>query len=211
MTDGDATVAFYDTVAASYAETVVGTDPEAPLDLGFLEQFVSSLPPGDTPVLDAGCGTGRLLTYLADHGVGNLAGIDLSSQMIALAEASHPSVPLNVGDLSDLPYSAGSVRGILCWYAIIHTGATELDPIAAQFARVLQTGGVALFAFQSGEGARVIERAYGHDVTLTAVLHTTASVSRTLERHGLRVIAVGDREPVQNERSSQGFVIARKP
>jgi SAM-dependent methyltransferase/ribosomal protein S18 acetylase RimI-like enzyme len=209
--DRAATAEFYDTVAATYAEVITGTEAEAPLDLGFLEHFISLVPPNDKPLLDAGCGAGRMLDYLADRGVNGLTGIDLSSQMVAISRASHPGIPVAVGDILDLAFDPDSVRAILCWYAIIHLDPAGLNRVATEFARVLCPGGVALFGFQAGIGNRRIERAYGHDATLIGVLHSTSSVSQVLQDHGLEVIAVGERAPVRQERSKQGFVLAQKP
>ncbi len=209
--DRAATAAFYDTVAATYSKIITGTEPEAPLDLGFLDHFISLVPQEDKPVLDAGCGAGRMLDYLADRGVSGLTGIDLSSRMVALSRASHPGIPIAVGDIVDLPFDPDSLRAVLCWYAIIHLDPAGLSMVAKEFARVLCPGGVALFGFQAGIGDRRIERAYGHDGNLIGMLHSTSSVSQVLHDHGLEVVAFAERAPFRQERSRQGFVLAKKP
>ncbi len=72
------TRAFYDTVADSYAALLPDTSYEAPLDLGVLDHFLDLLPESDAPVLDAGCGAGRMLGHLAARGVAPVDGVDLS-------------------------------------------------------------------------------------------------------------------------------------
>lgn len=204
------TRAFYDTVADSYARILPDTRAEAPLDLGVIDHFIASLPASGSPVLDAGCGTGRMLGHLAARGVANRVGVDLSPGMIAHARAAHPDTPLEVGDLRSLPFADASLRGVLCWYAIIHSAQEEVQDIAREFARVLEPGGALVMAFQSGVGERIIERAYGHDVTLRGVLHQTGQLADILTGMGFDILATADRRPAGSERSSQGFVIARR-
>jgi SAM-dependent methyltransferase len=51
-----------------------------------------------TTVLDLGCGTGRLLAELHDHGIPG-TGIDLQPHLITWARSTHPQLGLHVGDL----------------------------------------------------------------------------------------------------------------
>lgn len=147
------TRAFYDTVADSYARILPDTRAEAPLDLGVIDHFIASLPASGSPVLDAGCGTGRMLGHLAARGVANRVGVDLSPGMIAHARAAHPDTPLEVGDLRSLPFAGASLRG---------------------------------------------------------VLHQTGQLADMLTGMGFDILATADRRPAGSERSSQGFVIARR-
>lgn len=49
-------------------------------------------------VLDLGCGTGRLLAQLHDHGL-TATGMDLQPRLITWAQRTHPGLRLHVGDL----------------------------------------------------------------------------------------------------------------
>lgn len=207
----DETRHLYATVAATYAELLPDTRYELPLELGLVDHFIGQLPDSPLPVLDAGCGTGRMLTYLEARGVGNLAGIDLSPEMLTFARGSHPHIPLQPADLRSLPFADASVRAILCWYAIIHSSRRHVATIAREAARVLAPGGIVLFGFQAGVGEREVERAYGHDVTLHGFLHEPEKIAHLLRAEGLDVTAVVDRAPVGVERNRQGFVMARLP
>lgn len=201
---------FYDAVATTYAEKLPDTRAETPFDLGILDHFLSEMPTSTNPVLDAGCGSGRMIRYLASRGVENVVGVDLSENMITQARLSNPGTPLEVADIRALPFAAASMRSILCWYAIIHSSTDEVREIIAEFSRVLEPSGLALFAFQTGSGERLIERGYGHDVSIRGVLHRTDSVAALLVDTGFVIVATADRRPTSRERSSQGFVLARK-
>jgi ubiquinone/menaquinone biosynthesis C-methylase UbiE len=208
--DTRGTEAFYDTVAASYAALIPDTSYEAPLDLGLLDHFIASLPDWDAPVLDAGCGAGRMLGYLAARGVARVEGVDLSAEMIRQAQVAHPGTPLTVADMSALPFGDGTLRGVLSWYSIIHTSPSDCAVVMEEFSRVLTSGGLLLLAYQAGTGERVIDGAYGHDVTLRAYLHRTGYLTDLLAAKGFELVASADRAPRPQERSPQGFIIGRR-
>ncbi|MEP7763823.1 class I SAM-dependent methyltransferase [Sanguibacter sp. 25GB23B1] len=210
-TDRESARAFYDTVAASYAAMLPDTSFEAPLDLAVLDHFVASLPPSPAPVLDAGCGAGRMLGYLTGRGVERVDGVDLSPAMIREARAAHPGVPLAVADLGALPFDDGAFRGVLSWYSIIHVSPDHSAAVLRELARVLAPGGALLLGFQAGAGERLVDGAYGHDVQVRAHLHSTQGVAEDLVALGLEILATVDRAPRPGERNAQGFVLARRP
>ncbi|MDQ1122721.1 class I SAM-dependent DNA methyltransferase [Microbacterium trichothecenolyticum] len=205
-----ATRRFYDTVADAYAAALPDTRAEAPLDLGTIAQFVADLPRGDGVVVDAGCGSGRMLTHLNGLGVSSVIGFDLSPAMVAQARAAHPDVLIEVADLTALPMQDAAARGILCWYAVIHTAAEELPAVFAEARRVLAPGGGILLGFQAGAGERLIQRAYGHDVSFEAILHEPHEVAALVKAAGFDVTTVAERAARGRERHAQGFVLARR-
>ncbi len=50
----------YDTVADDYAAHLPDTRAEAALDLAMLDHFAATVETGGGPILDAGCGAGRI-------------------------------------------------------------------------------------------------------------------------------------------------------
>ena len=118
------------------------------------------------------------------------------AEMIGHARASNPGIPLVTGDLRALPHADASMRAVLCWYAVIHSSKTDVAVIVREVGRVLMPGGTVLFGFQAGTGERIVERAYGHDVTLHGVLHQTREFAHWLDDAGFDVTATADRAPV---------------
>ena len=212
--------AAYDTVASTYAAMLPDTRAEAPLDLAMVDAFITAVRgdgqagaerAGDgSPVLDAGCGTGRMSRYLPDRGCA-VRGIDLSPRMVAEARRAQPDLPFAVASLTGLPFDADAFDGVLLWYSTIHTAPAGQAAILAEVARVLRPGGHVLVGFQSGTGTRdVIGYAgHGHDVSLQRHLFTTDEVSALLATAGLTEVARMQRLAVGPERDGQSVVLAR--
>ena len=62
-----------------------------------LERIISCRVPHASSLLDVGCGTGRHLEYFRSHY--EVAGVDISEQLLAQARKRLPGVPLHLGDL----------------------------------------------------------------------------------------------------------------
>jgi SAM-dependent methyltransferase len=206
----NATRAGYDVVAESYAEMIPDTRYEAAIDLAMVRHFVDGMPERPASVLDAGCGTGRMITFLTElDGALNVTGSDLSPGMIAQARSQHPDLDVVVAGHTALPFDDDRFDGVLAWYSVIHTPPHELGAVFGEFARVLRPGGVLLLGYQAGTGDRRLDRPYGHDVELTAYLHHTPYVCEVLRARGFVVDAVLDRAARPSEKHAQGFVLAR--
>ncbi|GAA2003608.1 class I SAM-dependent methyltransferase [Nakamurella flavida] len=200
--------AAYDTVAGSYADLVRIDEAEADLDLAMLAGFVARTA-GRGPVLDAGCGPGRVTRHLADRGV-RAFGVDLSPEMVRIARGLHPDLAFAAASIDALPVASGSAAGVLAWYSVIHTPPVDLPVVVGELLRVLAPGGWLLVAGQSGTGSRHIARGYGHDLDLTAYLHTADELARVIAAHGGTVRVRMTRGAERTERHEQAFVLAQR-
>jgi SAM-dependent methyltransferase len=88
--------------------------------------------------LDAACGTGRFAGFLARRGH-RVIGVDSSPDMLAHARRRVPDGEFHVGELNRLPLADDSVDVIVCALALVHV--PRLEPVLAEFARVLRPGG----------------------------------------------------------------------
>jgi SAM-dependent methyltransferase len=88
--------------------------------------------------LDAACGTGRFAEFLAGRGH-RVIGVDSSPDMLAYARRRVPAAEFHLGELDGLPLADDSVDVIVCALALDHVA--RLEPVLAEFARVLRPGG----------------------------------------------------------------------
>lgn len=64
-------------------------------------------------LLDLGCGTGELLKQLSQEGFKNLAGLDLSSRMLAVAKKKVPTAAMLHADIEHVPCEEGAYRTVV--------------------------------------------------------------------------------------------------
>ncbi len=98
--------------------------------------YLSGREPG--VALDAACGTGRFAALLTGHGH-QVIGVDSSPDMLAHARQRVPGAEFRLAALDQLPLPEDSVDVVVCALALVHV--PRLEPVLAEFARVLRPGG----------------------------------------------------------------------
>ena len=131
--------------------------------------------------------------------------------MIEIARREHPDLQFAIGELARLPFASDQIAATVYWYSIITTPPVSLPAVFAELSRVLVDRGVALVAFQSGDGSALQRSgAYGTTVDLTLYRHDVEVVTSTLERSGLHLAEVIVRGPERaHEETTQAFVTVR--
>jgi SAM-dependent methyltransferase len=203
----------YDHSVQQYLEavgTTVSPDFEAPIDLAVLAAFAQDVVSKSAgPVVDAGCGPGRVTRFLADAGL-DIRGIDSSPRMIEAARSAHPHLQFDVGSLTNLDISNRSLAGVVYWYSIIATPPDDLRAVWQELDRVLTGTGRMLVAFQSGEN-ELVERAdaYGSGSTLKLYRHRVDDVVDSLNGTGFSVHVDVRRTAVfSHETTPQAILVA---
>jgi SAM-dependent methyltransferase len=124
----------------------VSLDPCGPEVLyDIVEGF--GLAPGSTAV-DVGCGVGRHACALASRFGFSVAGIDPAERNVAVAiQAAEAGglddlVSFEIGTAESLPFAHRCLDLVWCRDVLVHV--TELEPVYAEFRRVLKDGGRAV-------------------------------------------------------------------
>ncbi|GAA2740058.1 class I SAM-dependent methyltransferase [Terrabacter aerolatus] len=200
----------YDTVAVDYARLLDGELARSPLDRALLGHFAELVESGGGgPVVDVGCGPGRITGHLASLGL-DVSGIDLSPAMVSEAQRRHPDIAFSTGSLAALDLADASVAGVVAWYSVIHRPPPLLPDVFAELHRVIRPNGLLLLAFQLGGFTVRHEQAYGHEVTFEAHRHDPDSVTGQLGQAGFRVTVRTERAAQDYEKTPQAFLLARR-
>jgi SAM-dependent methyltransferase len=207
-----ATQAGYDAVAEEYAARFFDELAAKPLDRALLDCLVE-LTRGLGVIADMGCGPGQIARYLADHGA-QAMGIDLSPEMVRLAQRLSPDIPFRVGDMLALDLGANSLGGIAAFYSVIHAPPDQIPQVMREFYRVLRLGGLALLAFHIGDEVVHRNEWWEKPVSLDFHFYQIEALARRLEEAGFRIEARIERAPYVGSvehPSQRGYLLARKP
>lgn len=137
--------AAYDAWANRYDEDVLSFGYRIPAVAAAV--FARFVDPETGPILDAGCGTGLQTEALVLAGYGPFTGIDLSSEMLAIAERKRLYASLQKMALgSGLDFDEDSFPATLCIGAITpgHAGPESF----ADLIRVTRPGGLVIFSLR---------------------------------------------------------------
>jgi SAM-dependent methyltransferase len=132
MSDLDSQVAYWDAAAATKTFT-------HPVHLPWLEGVVRS-----AAILDYGCGYGRTMALLEQHGFERLAGVDTSSAMIARARDLHPAMRFAVLDTPPIVHDPDASVDVILLFAVLTCipGDSAQRALVGEAARILKPGGL---------------------------------------------------------------------
>jgi len=122
-------------------------------------------------------------------------------------------VPSVAGSLTALPLADGSVAAAVVFYAVIHLDEAGLATTAAELARILRPGGVALVSIHIGDEVRHIDEWHGETVDLDFRFLQPGELRRVLVDNGLVVEATLEREPIADveAQTRRAYILARRP
>lgn len=98
-------------------------------------------PPGSR-LLEAGCGSGRWLRFLADRGY-DIVGLEYKRETLGMVRRAWPDLPVVTGDCETSPFRDGSFDGALSFGVVEHWREGPQRPLA-DLMRILRPGGKAL-------------------------------------------------------------------
>ena len=114
------------------------------MDIYLLDQLMKGRFHLNHKILDAGCGSGRNLTFFIKNGF-DVYGLDRNAE--AIERLNRQAKPVNEkhfvqGDLAEMPYHKGEFDQIIC-NAVLHFAASEQHFLAmfSELMRVLREGG----------------------------------------------------------------------
>ncbi|MGW2836032.1 class I SAM-dependent methyltransferase [Streptomyces sp. NPDC001286] len=199
----------YDAVADAYAQGFTADLASKPLDRAMLTVFAEQVS-NEGLVADVGCGPAQVACFLADLGVPVL-GLDVSPSMVEVARAQRPGLDVRVGSMLDLPLGEGELAGVVAFYSLIHLQVEERPLAYAEFARVLQPGGLVLAAFHAGQEVRHRDSWFDRPVSLDFFALHPEEVTAGLAAAGFAMEATLMRGPYPGEADTErAYLLARR-
>jgi SAM-dependent methyltransferase len=170
-----------------WSRTYGGANTAFDLDEPVVGEILDAVPAG--VALDAACGTGRWSAALAARGH-RVIGVDSSPEMLDRARAEVPDGEFRPGELTALPLGDAAVDLVVCALALSHV--PDLEPVLAEFARVLRPGGHLVISDMHPEvvargSNQPVRDAGGHPGRLVSHRHLVGDYLRAALPVGLQV------------------------
>ena len=147
----------------------------------------------DAPILEIGCGDGRLLAYLARRGFAQARGVDISAEQIAVARAL--GIDAECADALDvLAERPEAYAAILAVDVFEHFSRDELPRLAELVYRALARGGRLIVQTANGAGLFPGQVMYGDLTHLT--IFTPQSLGQLLRPAGFADLTFFETGPV---------------
>lgn len=152
-----------------------------------MRRIVSALLPPPVPggaswrILDAGCGTGATLDFLAPRGA--VVGVDIAAEALSRChERGHRLV--SRGSIEQLPFPGASFDLVTCFDVIYHRAVSDDVAALREFHRVLRPGGRVLVRAPAYDWLRGVHDAAVH----TRHRYTAGELRLKLNQAGFRVV-----------------------
>ena len=108
--------------------------------LNLLTKNLKTLKP--KKILEAGCGTGRILLPLTKKGF-KIEGFDLSKNMLSILNKKNPSIKTKIGDIEKIPYKNETFDFVYSITVLIHL--PKIEKAISELYRVTKKDGILIF------------------------------------------------------------------
>lgn len=144
-------VSTYNKIASKYTQQYF----DDLTDLPYIDKFLDKLP-SKAKILDVGCGPGTFSKYLYSKGF-IVEGVDLSDEMIKIAQKKVPGVNFRLMDMRKLSFENEYFDGLLVAYSLIHIPTEEIPTTIKGFYKILKPGGIVMIIAQKGLPDKIVD------------------------------------------------------
>jgi ubiquinone/menaquinone biosynthesis C-methylase UbiE len=134
-----------------------------------------------------GCGPGNFTKYIESKDF-NVQGIDLSKEMLKIAQQKVPKIKFQLMDMRDLRFSIDSFDGLLVAYSLIHIPSGEIPNTLNGFHDVLNHNGKILIIAQAGKPDRIVDETLIKGRKIFINFFTRNKLKKYLEDAGFEIL-----------------------
>ena len=137
--------------------------------------------------------------------------MDISPQMVETARSLNPQITFVQGDLTALKVEDRAWAGIIAFYAFVNFSRSQLQPIFAEWHRVLQKDGLILMGFHRGKEIKHVEEMWSVSLSLYFHFFETEEILSLLRKAHFKIERVVEREPYPAVEypSQRTYILAR--
>jgi ubiquinone/menaquinone biosynthesis C-methylase UbiE len=190
-------IACYNATAEEYAANLFDELSKKPLDRLLLRQFAAENK-AKGKMIDLACGPGQTTKFLAENGVENIIGTDLSPGMITKAKELNPALQFQTADMLKLDFPDQYFASAVAFYAIVHFNDNQLGTAFAEINRVLTVGGQFLLSFHIGDEIFHRDEFFGVAVDIDFCFFRTEKIIELLKGANFKIIDAIERYPYEN-------------
>jgi len=170
----------YDKIAKIYDQELWSDMQYAP----HIDRFLSLL--NGKKVIDIGCAMGSFTKYIADKGY-DTSGLDISSEMLKIAEAKVKNARFVQMDMTDIKM-ADKFNGIVAINSLIHIEKSKMLDTLEGFKNLLTNNGKMLLIIQEGEGEKYVTEPFDESITEFLNLYREEEFEKILDTLQLRIL-----------------------
>lgn len=201
----------YNKTAKNYADKFFDELDHKHLDRILLKSFIDKNINGGK-LIDLGCGPGQTTKFIADQELTDIIGIDISEEMINVAESLNPHLHFETGDILHLAYHDQTFGSAVAFYSIVHFDHEQIRIAFKEIKRVLKDDGQFLFSFHVGEDVVHMDEFLEHKVNIDFYFFDTKKIAELLAESGFTIVDIIERQPYKDVEypSKRAYVWVKK-
>lgn len=129
-------------------------------------------------VLDAGCGTGRMISELREKGA-IIKAVDISEEALRMVNNKFPDVETILADVNKLPFKDESFDFVLAAFLIVHI--KNINPVFDEIHRVLKNNGRFILSNINQRKSPKLKLTDGEKIVIKSFYHMPKHVIAALE------------------------------
>ncbi len=129
-------------------------------------------------VLDAGCGTGRMIPELKKRGA-IITAVDISEEALKIVKNKFSDIETVLADVNNLPFSSESFDIVLATFMIVHI--KDLNPVFDEIYRVLKNKGRFILSNINQKKAPKLRLLNREEIVIRSFYHMPKHVIEALE------------------------------